>query len=161
MQTDLSDESKKIRWAVGWVLSGAELPAYHWGQVKCKAPNKFQENCSKANTPIWWVDPVGPKLGWAPPTNRILPGKPTPRSKFCLLAFSKFSMCIPPFGGVDPVGPGLGWAPYKYNFTTQTHPEDQLLFASLPWNLKAYTPIWQGGPCRPGVGVSTPQKNFY
>ncbi len=47
--------------------------------------------------------------GWGePPTNRILPGKPTRRINFCLLTFSQFSMHITPFGGVDPVGLGLG-----------------------------------------------------
>ncbi len=35
-----------------WVFSGAGLPAYHYGQVKWKVPDKFQENCSKANTPF-------------------------------------------------------------------------------------------------------------
>ncbi len=47
--------------------------------------------------------------GWSePPTNRILPGKPTPWINFCLLTFSQFSMNIPPFGGMDPAGVGLG-----------------------------------------------------
>jgi hypothetical protein len=157
MQIDLSNQGKKIRWAVGRVLSGAELPAYHWGQVKWEVNNKFQENCSKANTPIWWGRPCGPQVGvsppqiefyqvnlprgatfvcwpslnsqcvyphlvgrtlrapsWGePPTNRILPGKPTPRSNFCLLAPAKLSMQIPSFGWVDPAGLGLGWAPHK------------------------------------------------
>jgi hypothetical protein len=60
-----------------------------------------------AYTPFGGVDPAGSWLELAP-TNRILPGKTTPRSNFCLLAFSKFLMHIPPFGGVDPVGPGSG-----------------------------------------------------
>jgi len=52
--------------------------------------------------------------GWSePPSNKILPGKPTPRSNFCFWAFSQFSMQIPPFAGVDPAGPGLGWSPHK------------------------------------------------
>ncbi len=51
VQIDLRDQGKKIRQAVGLVLSGAGLPAYHWSQVKWEAPDKFQENYSKANTP--------------------------------------------------------------------------------------------------------------
>jgi len=30
VQIDLMDQGKKNRQAVGWVLSGAGLPAYHW-----------------------------------------------------------------------------------------------------------------------------------
>jgi hypothetical protein len=119
---------------MGWDLSGAWLPAYHWGQVKCEASDKFQENCSKANTPfcwgwtLWapgWSEPpqikfyqanpprgatfvcwplpnsqrIYPHLvGWTlraqgkgePPENKILPGKCTPKSNFCLLAPAQF-----------------------------------------------------------------------
>ena len=63
-----------------------------------------------------------------PPTNKILPRKPTPRSYFCLLAPAQLSMQIPLLGGVDPVGPSFGWTPPKKNFG-QTHPKEQLLFA--------------------------------
>jgi hypothetical protein len=45
-------------------------------------------------TPIWWGGPCGPRVGVSPP-NIILPGKPTPRSNFCLLAPAQFSKQIP------------------------------------------------------------------
>jgi hypothetical protein len=61
VQIDLSDQGKKIRRAMGRVLSGAGLPAYHWVQVKWEAPDKFQENCSKANTPFGVGGPCGPR----------------------------------------------------------------------------------------------------
>ncbi len=51
MQIELGDQGKQIRQAVGWVFCGAGLPVYQWGQVKWEAPEKFQENCSTANTP--------------------------------------------------------------------------------------------------------------
>jgi hypothetical protein len=62
--------------------------------------------------------------GWSEPTtNKILPGKPTPRSKYCLWAFSQFSTQIPPFAGVDPAGPG--WCdPPQINFYWQPYPEE-------------------------------------
>ncbi len=40
-----------------------------------------------------------------------VPCRLTPRSNFCLLAPTLFSLKIPPFCGVDPAGPWLGWAP--------------------------------------------------
>jgi hypothetical protein len=64
-----------------------------------------------------------------PPTNTNLPGIPTPRSSFCLLSRTQLFKLIPPLGGADPAGLGEGWAPHKLNFTRQTHPEEQLLFA--------------------------------
>jgi hypothetical protein len=45
------------------------------------APVQF----SKHTPPFGRVDPAGPRFG-EPPTNKILHGKPTPRSNFCLLA---------------------------------------------------------------------------
>jgi hypothetical protein len=69
-------------------------------------------------------------LGWGePPTIKIFMHKPTPRSNFCLLSPAQFSKHTPPFGRVDPRGPWSGWAPRNKNFTIQTHPEEQLLFA--------------------------------
>jgi hypothetical protein len=61
VQIDLRDQDKIIRRAVGWFLSGVGLPAYHWGQVKWKAPDTFQEHCSKANTPFGVGGPCGPR----------------------------------------------------------------------------------------------------
>jgi hypothetical protein len=112
---------------VGWVLSGAGLPAYHWGQVKWEAHDKFQENYPRKYP--YLVEWTLQARGWGePPTNKILPSKPTLRSNFCLLATAQLSMQIPLLGGVDPVGPSFGWTPPKKNFG-QTHPEEQLLFA--------------------------------
>ncbi len=68
----------------------------------------------------------------------------------------------------------LGWGepPTNNFFYIKTHPKEQLLFAGPRPILKAYTPIWQGGPCGPQVWVSpptnkilhgkpTPRSNFY
>ncbi len=33
--------------------------AYHWDHVKWRELTKFQEHCSKAYTPIFWVGPCG------------------------------------------------------------------------------------------------------
>ncbi len=140
-----------------WVLSGAGLPAYHWGQVKLEAHDKFQENYSKANTPFCGVEPAGPGLKWAP-TNIILPGKPTPRSIFCLLVSSQFSVHKPPFDGVDPAGPRFGVSPPTNKILPGKHnPEEQLLFAGPRKIINANTPTWCNGPCGPGVRVSPPK----
>ncbi len=110
VQIDLSDQGKKIRWAVGWVLSGAELPAYHWGQVKWEVPNKFQEKCSKANTPIWWGGPCGLGVGVSPPQIEFYQvNLPRGATFVCWPTLNS----IPSFGGVDPAGQGLRWAPHK------------------------------------------------
>ena len=63
-------------------------------------------------------------MGWAP-TNKIFIHKPTPKSNFCLLAPAQFSKHLE---GWTLRTPG-GWAHHKLNFTIQTHPEEQLLFA--------------------------------
>ncbi len=68
-------------------------------------------------------------LGWGElPTNKFLFTNP-PRGANFFVGPSQFSKHTPPFGRVDPTGPRFWWAPRKYNFTIQTHPEEQILFA--------------------------------
>ena len=78
-----------------------------------------------------------------------------------MLAPTLFSLQIPPFDGVDPAGLGFGLAPHKLNFTWETHPKEQFLFAGPRPILIANTPIWWSGPCGPEVGESTPQIEIY
>jgi hypothetical protein len=61
VQIDLRDQGKKIRRAIGWVLNEAGLPTHHRGQLKWEAPDKFQDHCSKANTPFGVGGPCGPR----------------------------------------------------------------------------------------------------
>jgi hypothetical protein len=147
VQIDLMDQGKKNRQAVGWVLSGAGLPAYHWGQVKWEAPDKFQENCSKSNTPF------GSGLEWAPKI-KFYYANPLQGAVFVCWP-SQNSKCIyPHLVGWTLRAPCWGEPHTKYNFTNQTYPEEQILFAGLLSILNAYTPFCWVGPCGPRVGVS-------
>ncbi len=105
-----------------------------------------------------------------PPTNIILPGKPTPRSKFCLLAFYQFSMHIFPFVWMDPAGPGFEWAPTKKNYRTN-QPWGANFFWWLPLNSLCIHPLlvgwtlwgwdWGEPPTNKILpGKPTPRSNF-
>jgi hypothetical protein len=101
---------------VGWTLwapGQGEPPAFLFYQVNtprgaifvCWPPHNFE--CKYPHLVGWTLQ----ALGWGePPTNKILHGKPTPRSNFCLLALVKFTKHIPPLGRVLWT-PGLGEPP--------------------------------------------------
>jgi hypothetical protein len=75
-------------------------------------------------------------MGWTlrarcwgePPTNRILPGKPTSRSNFCLLAYSQFYTLIWWSG---PCGPGIEVSPPQIKFY-QANPPREATFDCWP-----------------------------
>ena len=70
--------------------------------------------------------------GWSePPTNINLPGKPTPRSNFCLLSHTQLFKLIPLFGGVDPAGPLVGVSPPHIKFY-QANPPQGATFVCWP-----------------------------
>jgi hypothetical protein len=77
-----------------------------------------------------------------------------------LLSHTQLFQLIPLFGGVDPAGPLVGVSSPKLNFTKQTHPKEQLLFAGPRPILIANTSIWWSRPCGAGVGVSPPKIKF-
>ncbi len=119
---------------VDWRL---EMVKRHWAEIKViimtswsprRCPGLFHNFIVKKSRADWSKDPAGFGLWWAPHKLNFT-WQTHPRSNFCLLAPTLFSLQIPPFGRVDPAGFGLWWAPRKLNFTWQTHPEEQLLFA--------------------------------
>jgi hypothetical protein len=81
-------------------------------------------NPPRGATFVCWIPPNSQSmhhhlLGWTlrapglgePPTNKILHGKPTPRSNFCLLVPAKLFKLIPPFGGWTLWAQGWGEPP--------------------------------------------------
>jgi hypothetical protein len=105
---------------------------------------------------LWAPDWRGPD--WSkPPTNLILPDKPTPSSNFCLLHFPQFSKQIPPISWVDPGGPWLKWATHKENVTRQTHPRSQFCLLHFFQFSKQIPPLGCVDPV--GLGLGWAPKN--
>ncbi len=105
-------------------------------------------------------------MGWRawgksePPTNRDLPGKPSPRSNFWELSHTQLFKLIPPFDGVDPVGPLVGVSLPQIKFYQANPPRGAALFGGLHPILFANTPIWWSGPCRSWLGWAPHKKKF-
>ena len=123
-------------------------------------PDKFQENSSKANTPFGVSRPCGIQARVSPKI-KFYYANPLQGAVFVCWP-SQNSKCIyPHLVGWTLRAPCWGEPHTKYNFTNQTYPEEQILFAGLLSILNAYTPFCWVGPCGPQVWVSPPQIKFY
>ncbi len=99
--------------------------------------------------------------GWSePPQIEIYQVNPPRGATFVCCPTPNYFSWYPYLVGWTLRGPWLEWAPQKINYTKQTHPEEQLLFAGPRPILIANTSIWWSRPWGPGVGVSPPKSNL-
>jgi hypothetical protein len=142
--------------------------------VKWEAPDKFQENCSKVNTPFGvGGGPCGLRVGVSPPQISFYYAN-LPRVAIFVASLLKILNAytiIPPFVGLDPAGPMQGWATHKYNFTGKPRaPRSKFCLLALAQFSKHTPPLGRVDPAGLGLrwaptnkillGKPTPRSNF-
>ncbi len=124
-------------WGCGW--GHQHIIKARWNEKHL--PN-FRMIAQKQIPPFVGVDPAGLGWEWAP-KNKIVSGKPTVRSNFCLLAPAQFSKHIPLLVGWTLRA--LGWSEPPKNKILLSKPTPSSIFCLLaPTQLFTLRGIWDG-----------------